>query len=127
MLRDGGNAVDAAVAAAFAIGAAEPNASGLGGEGMMVIHVAATERPWRSTTGRPPRPVRPIGERPPDTGYAAVAVPGTVAGLTLALERYGSRPLADVLAPSIAIAENGFVASPTLAGADHGELRHTRP
>ena len=116
MLRAGGNAVDAAVAAAFAVGAAEPNASGLGGEGMMVIRLAATGRPWPSTTARRRPPPRRSRTRPPDTGYAAAAVPGTVAGLTLALERYGTRPLADVLAPAIRIADKGFLARPTLAG-----------
>ncbi len=116
MLRAGGNAVDAAVAAAFAVGVAEPNASGLGGEGLMLIHLASTGTTiaidYRSTAP----PAATIESRPPDTGYGAAAVPGTVAGLTLALERYGTQPLRDVLAPAIAIADRGFVASPTLAG-----------
>lgn len=116
MLRAGGNAVDAAVAAAFAVGVAEPHASGLGGEGMMVIRLAATGRTiaidYRSTA---PATARFAG-RPPETGYAAAAVPGTVAGLTLALEKYGTRPLAEVIAPAIRIADQGFLASATLAG-----------
>ena len=117
MLRAGGNAVDAAVAAAFAVGVAEPNASGLGGEGLMLVHVAATNRTvaidYRSTL---PAHAKYDG-RPPDTGYAAVAVPGVVAGLSLAAREFGTRPLADVLAPAIRIAEVGFLVSPTLAGA----------
>ena len=55
--------------------------------------------------------------RAPDTGYAAAAVPGTVAGLTLALAKYGTKPLPDVLAPAIRVADEGLLASATLAGA----------
>ena len=116
MLKAGGNAVDAAVAAAFAIGVVEPNASGIGGEGMMVIDLAATGRAvaidYRSVA--PAAADFPDGI--PDTGHAAVAVPGTVAGLTMALQKYGSMPLSRVLAPAIRLADEGFVISPTLAG-----------
>lgn len=115
MLRRGGNAVDAAVAAAFAIGVAEPNASGIGGEGMLVLYLADRERAlaidYRSTL-----PARARYEaRPPDTGYAAVAVPGAVAGLAHALREHGSLPLSDVLGPAIRIADEGILVSPTLA------------
>jgi gamma-glutamyltranspeptidase/glutathione hydrolase len=116
MLEAGGNAVDAAVAAAFAIGVVEPNASGIGGEGMMVIHLAGSGRAvaidYRSAA--PAAVEFPNGL--PDTGHAAVAVPGTVAGLTSALQKYGTLPLARVIAPAVRLAEEGFVISPTLAG-----------
>jgi len=116
MLKAGGNAVDAAVAAAFAIGVVEPNASGLGGEGMMVVYLADTKKAiaidYRSAA--PAAVDFPSGI--PDTGHAAVAIPGTVAGLTMALQKYGTMPLAKVLAPAIRLAEKGFVVSPTLAG-----------
>jgi gamma-glutamyltranspeptidase/glutathione hydrolase len=116
MLKAGGNAVDAAVAAAFAIGVVEPNASGLGGEGMMVVYLADTKKAiaidYRSAS--PAAVDFPSGI--PDSGHAAVAIPGTVAGLTLALQKYGTMPLAKVLAPAIRLAEKGFVVSPTLAG-----------
>jgi gamma-glutamyltranspeptidase/glutathione hydrolase len=116
MLKAGGNAVDAAVAAAFAIGVVEPNASGIGGEGMMVVYLAGTGKAvaidYRSAG--PASADFPDGI--PETGHAAVAIPGTVAGLTLALQKYGTMPLSRVLAPAARLAEEGFVISPTLAG-----------
>jgi gamma-glutamyltranspeptidase/glutathione hydrolase len=116
ILKAGGNAVDAAVAAAFAIGVVEPNASGLGGEGMMVVYLADRRKAiaidYRSAA--PAAIDFPKGI--PDTGHAAVAIPGTVAGLTAALQKYGTMPLAKVLAPAIRLAEKGFVVSPVLAG-----------
>jgi len=116
ILKAGGNAIDAAVAAAFAIGVVEPNASGIGGEGMMVISLARAKRAvaidYRSSAPASIEYPGPV----PGTGHAAVAVPGTVAGLTMALERYGSMTLPQVLAPAIRLAEQGFVVSPTLAG-----------
>lgn len=116
ILKAGGNAVDAAAAAAFAIGVVEPNASGLGGEGMMVIYLADSKQAvavdYRSSAPAAIDFPGPI----PDAGHAAVAVPGTVAGLAMALEKYGSMTLARVVAPAIRLAERGFVVSPTLAG-----------
>jgi gamma-glutamyltranspeptidase/glutathione hydrolase len=116
MLKTGGNAVDAAVAAAFAIGVVEPNASGLGGEGMMVVYLADRKKAiaidYRSAA--PSAIDFPKGV--PDTGHAAAAIPGTVAGLTTALQKYGTMKLPQVLAPAIRLAEQGFVVSPTLAG-----------
>ena len=116
ILKAGGNAVDAAVAAAFTIGVVEPNASGIGGEGMMVLYLASTGK----TVAIDYRSAAPAAlEFPggiPDTGLGAVAVPGTVAGLTMALEKYGEMKLPQVIAPAIRLAEQGFVVSPTLAG-----------
>jgi gamma-glutamyltranspeptidase/glutathione hydrolase len=116
ILKAGGNAVDAAVAAAFAIGVVEPNASGIGGEGMMVLYFADARKAvaidYRSAA--PAALEFPGGI--PDAGLGAVAVPGTVAGLTMALEKYGAMKLPQVMAPAIRLAEQGFVVSPTLAG-----------
>ena len=115
ILKAGGNAVDAAVAAAFAVGVVEPNASGIGGEGMMVIYLAKTA----TTAAIDYRSTAPAGaaypDRIPTTGPAAVALPGTVGGLCLALEKYGTMPLSRVLAPAIKLAADGFVVGPTLA------------
>lgn len=117
ILKAGGNAVDAAVAAAFAVGVVEPNASGIGGEGMMIVYLAGQRKTvvidYRSTAPAVTRFEQGI----PGTGHAAVAIPGTVAGLAAAQERYGKLRLPAVLAPAAALAEQGFVVSPTLAAA----------
>lgn len=117
MLKRGGNAIDAAVAAAFALGVVEPNASGLGGEGMMVMHLAngdLTAIDYRSSA-----PAAATLERyssgTASTGWESVGVPGTVAGLATALSRYGTMSLAEVLEPAIRLAEEGFPVSDTLA------------
>jgi Gamma-glutamyltransferase len=114
ILMAGGNAVDAAVASAFALGVVEPNATGLGGEGMMVIYLADK----KVTTSIDYRSMAPLADMskvkfPPD-GHVSVAVPGTVAGLCLALEKYGTMSLAQVMAPAIRYARNGFIVSDTL-------------
>ena len=127
ILQKGGNAVDAAVATAFAVGVVEPWMNGLGGGGFMVVHLAKAGRslvidygmrapaaahpdlyqledgynedmfPWRKTRG---------DENV--AGYKAIAVPGTVAGLSLALQQYGTMDLAAVMQPAIRYAEHGF-------------------
>lgn len=103
----GGNAVDAAVATAFAITVVEPNASSLGGEGMMVLSladgrdVAIDFRSWS------PGFVTAETERAA-TGPKSACIPGLVAGLTLALEEYGTMPLRQVMAPAIRLAREGF-------------------
>lgn len=115
ILKAGGNAVDAAVAAAFAIGVAEPNATGLGGEGMMVIYLADQKK----SVAIDYRSAAPLagkeGTKWPNDGPLAVAVPGTVAGLSMALEKYGTMSLAQVVEPAAHIAEQGFAISDTLA------------
>lgn len=119
MLRRGGNAIDAAVATAFALGVVEPNASGLGGEGMMIIRLASgevTAIDYRSVAPRAATYER-FPDRMPNVGWESVAVPGTVAGLATALSRYGTMSLAEVLEPAIRLAEEGFPVSSTLAGA----------
>src|SRR5262245_25374945 len=126
ILREGGNAVDAAVATAFALAALEPWNSGLGGIGFMLV-----QRPGAPAAVIDFGPVSPRGLDPkafPLTGQQAgelfgwpqvegdrnihgalsIAVPGAVDGYGLALERFGSRPLAEVIAPAIALAERGI-------------------
>jgi gamma-glutamyltranspeptidase/glutathione hydrolase len=129
-LRAGGNAVDAAVATAFALNAAEPFASGIGGGGFMVLYLA---REGRTTVinfrEKAPRAATPLmfrekGEEEArwrtSTGLA-VAVPGALAGWDLALRKYGTRSLAEVAAPAIGIAERGFEVSPTFSNVNKDE------
>ena len=132
MLRRGGNAIDATVATAFAIGVCEPWMNGIGGGGFLVAWLAKERRsivisyPMISASNATPD-MFPIAESGvndsflfgwPATvdnahviGHRSVAVPGTVAGLAMALERYGTMSLADVLQPAIDLAESGFPVS----------------
>ena len=111
ILEASGNAVDAAVAAAFALGVCEPAASGLGGQTMMLIHLARSRRTF-ALDGSSRSPNRTIlKELTPDQrrrGYRATTVPSTPAVLSYALERYGTLPLHEVIAPAIQLAEQGY-------------------
>src|SRR6476620_8983179 len=127
ILRRGGNAVDAAVATGFALAVTYPRAGNIGGGGCMVIHSAERGQDiaidYRETG--PAAMTRDIFLGPdgkPD-GYKSrnsalgIGVPGTVAGLALALEKYGSGKftLTQILKPSIELAQNGFVVADDMA------------
>ena len=128
ILEDGGNAVDAAVATAFAMTVVEPFMSTLAGSGTMLVHLAKRgETVAIDFNGQAParadatmfRLIDGISDglfawprvehAANEYGHRSVAVPGSVAGLALALERYGTLELADVLTPAIALARDGFV------------------
>ena len=125
MLRDGGNAVDAAVATGFALAVVLPNAGNLGGGGFMLVHQARTGKDvaldFRETAPASAtrdmyldaagNVVRGKSTQSPD----AVGVPGSVAGLTQALAQFGTMPLAQVIAPAIRLAEEGYRVSPYLS------------
>lgn len=124
ILRDGGNAVDAAVAVAFALTVAEPNASGIGGGGFALIAMADGSRPvvvdYRESAPRAATPERYYGSKEgfaalTEEGALAVGVPGLVAGAAKALELHGTKTLAEVLRPAIRLAREGVVVSPRLA------------
>lgn len=130
-LRAGGNAVDASVAAALALNAAEPFASGLGGGGFMVIYIAKEKRTTvinyreKAPAASTPTMFREKGEdagRWRTTTGLAVAVPGAPAGWELALNKYGTLTLAEVARPAIGIAERGFEVSPTFSGINKDEF-----
>jgi gamma-glutamyltranspeptidase/glutathione hydrolase len=117
ILEQGGNAVDAAVAAAFALGVADPGGSGLGG--MTYILISPEVGPPIAIDGTVTVPVgtnreellelRNAGE---NFGAKAIAVPATLAALNHAIERYGTMDLTEILEPAIRFAEEGSQLSP---------------
>lgn len=121
VLARGGNAVDAAVATGFAMAVTYPRAGNLGGGGFMMIHLAATQEDiaidYRETAPAAAKRDMFLGEdgkpdaRKSRESAMGIGVPGTVAGLSLALEKYGSGKfkLADLLAPAIVLARDGFI------------------
>lgn len=124
IFREGGNAMDAAVAVSFALGVVEPDASGIGGYGEMLIQVPGLERPALiEFMARVPEEATLSNAslmengRYPSDGPLLAMVPGTVAGMHTAWTRYGSRkiPWADLVAPAIRAAKNGYVVSEGLA------------
>jgi gamma-glutamyltranspeptidase / glutathione hydrolase len=117
ILSRGGNAVDAAIATAFALAVVDQAASGLGGGGFMMIYDARDKRAhaldFRETAPEASRADLYVrnGKVAPSlslTGGLAVAVPGEVAGLLTAMKRFGSLPLAALMAPAIRLAMEGF-------------------
>jgi len=135
ILRQGGNAVDAAVATAFALAVTLPRAGNIGGDGFMLVHLAAEGR----TVAIDYRSAAPAaatleayldadgGVEGATAGYRAPGVPGTVAGLELAHSRYGRLPWAQVVAPAIRLAADGIVLSADEAFAlDWGKQRLAR-
>lgn len=115
MLNKGGNAFDAAVAAAFALGVVEPAASGLGGQTMINLYDAASKRKIVLDGGsRAPNRVldTQMSKEERLHGHKATTVPSTPAVLAYVLKNYGSLSLADVLEPSIEYAKNGYRISP---------------
>jgi gamma-glutamyltranspeptidase len=124
VLRKGGNGVDAAVAVSFALGVVEPDASGVGGYGEMLVHLAGMSRPALiefmarvpEEAGLSNAALLQNGRYPPD-GPVLAMVPGTVAAMHTAWKRYGSGkvPWADLLAPAIRAARDGYIVSDGLA------------
>jgi gamma-glutamyltranspeptidase len=117
-LRAGGNAIDAAVAASFALGVVEPDASGIGGDGMALVWRAGAQAPivvdFKDLTPAAATLDNPILLRDGhliDHGPAALNVPGVVAGMEHLHRRYGSGRVvwADLLTPAIEAAAGGFV------------------
>jgi len=124
ILKRGGNAVDAAVAVALALAVVEPAAGNIGGGGFMLVRLAGGKTtfidyrevaPGKATRDMYIGKDGKLDEEASVIGYRSIAVPGTVAGLALALKTYGSMKLADVMAPAIRLAENGFPVSKRLA------------
>ncbi len=112
MLAEGGNAVDAAVAAAWVMNVMEPYNTSIGGSGYLVYHGADGRATFVDFSNRAAAKATPEALKSRTSiafkGGLAAMVPGTVGGLTTALERFGSLPLEQVMAPAIDIAENGM-------------------
>ena len=130
VLQAGGNAVDAAVATAFAIGVVEPPMSGVGGGGYMSVFLQETQQrvviafPMQAPQAAAPDMWelaegydnelfgwRLVEDNANIYGYRSIAIPGMVAGMAAALERYGTIGLDCAIAPAIRLAEEGFALS----------------
>ena len=127
ILAQGGNAIDAAVAVAFAMGVCEPNANGIGGGGFMMIRDGKTGKcvflDFRENAPAAASPAMYTPKEPGSNydvnlanvyGGKAVAVPGEVAGLLYALEHYGTMTPKQVISPAADLAREGFVVTPLL-------------
>jgi len=127
VLANGGNAIDAAVATGLAIGGVEPWMSGIGGGGFMLVYLAEEKRSYAVDFGMiAPRDLDPadyplsqndtgdlfgwpgVQEDRNIHGYHSIAVPGHIAGMALALERFGTKSWAESLGPAIELAESGM-------------------
>lgn len=134
ILAQGGNAVDAAVATGFALAVVLPNAGNIGGGGFMLIHdsrsgkqIALDFRESAPEKAHKDMYLDASGNVIPGSSthsHLAIGVPGTVAGLELALSKYGSMKLKDVIAPAIRLAEQGFTVTPYLAALLQAESEH---
>ncbi|MDP7549112.1 MAG: gamma-glutamyltransferase, partial [Alphaproteobacteria bacterium] len=125
ILRRGGNAIDAAVAVGFTLAVTLPRAGNLGGGGFMLVHNAGSGETL-ALDYREKAPAKAhrdlyldkdgnVDKAKARFSHASVGVPGTVAGLIEAHRRYGSLPLAQIMAPAIGLAKNGVTVTPGMA------------
>jgi gamma-glutamyltranspeptidase/glutathione hydrolase len=114
VLEQGGNAIDAAAAIQFALNVVEPEFSGIGGGGFMMIHLAKTgetvimESREKAPAAATPDMFQGLSFTEASTSGLAVGVPGTLLGVATALENWGTITLAEAIAPAIPLAEDGF-------------------
>lgn len=135
ILKKGGNAVDAAAAVAFAISVTEPQASGIGGGGFMTMRAADGTINFINFRECMPELCKenfwPIVQDPETGRYSvvggasskggrAIGVPGTVAGIAYALEKFGTMKMEEVIQPAIDLCENGFYIGPTTGSSVEG-------
>src|SRR5262245_18862807 len=127
ILKAGGNAIDAAMATWAVQGQVEPGMTGLGADMLVLVYLAKTrEVKFINGTGFAPHAAtidlyKSKGGIPND-GPLTIAVPGAVGGATYAVQKYGTKPLSDVFAPAIDIAEQGYPITDALAR----ELKNSR-
>jgi gamma-glutamyltranspeptidase/glutathione hydrolase len=125
ILAAGGNAVDAAIAASFALAVTYPEAGNIGGGGFMLVHMDGVSDfiDYRETAPLLAHKDMYLDkdgsviENSSLIGHRAAGVPGTVAGMWLAHQRYAVLPWAELVAPAIKLARNGFIVSPDLEAA----------
>ncbi len=131
ILARGGNAVDAAVATAFALAVTHPSAGNIGGGGFMIVRTTSDEvtafdyrekAPLKSTRTMYVGEDGKIDVRLTSSGYLAPGVPGTVRGLELAHRTFGKLPWKDVMMPAVTLAEQGFTISDSLARGLNAQL-----
>lgn len=131
VLRDGGTAVDAAVATAFALAVTHPAAGNIGGGGFIVAYSADTRQvrtfDFRETAPQAATPTMYLGSDGKllphhRAGARGAGVPGTVRGLALAHARLGKRPWVDLVKPAVRLARDGFEVSETLARSLNAQL-----
>src|SRR5262249_27918794 len=117
VLKKGGNAVDAAVATAFALAVTYPQAGNIGGGGVMVIQPPKGEPVVIEDRATPPPPATPdqYAKHKGDYGHLVGGVPGTVRGLAVAHQKHGKLPWKEVVLPAAKLAEEGFALEPHMA------------
>ncbi len=121
MLASGGNAVDAAVAMQFALNVVEPQSSGIGGGGFMMVYSAKDKKTTiidgreRAPAAATPTMFGSLSFEDASTTGISVGVPGTLRLVDTALKTFGTRTLAQAIAPAIPLAESGFAVTPSLA------------
>ena len=123
ILKKGGNAVDAAVATAFALAVTWPEAGNLGGGGFMLVAPGSKAAPtmfdYRETAPAAATKDMFAKDKPPSK-YLLIGTPGTVRGLALAHKRFGKLPWKDVVMPAVKLATDGFPMDTALAAALNG-------
>ncbi len=132
ILKDGGNAVDAAIAANAALGLMEPTGNGIGGDLFAIIYDPKTDKLYGvNGSGRSPAGqsyadmMEKLGNRNriPSVGVLPITIPGTVDGWFTMHERFGSKPMSDILAPTVTYAREGHPVAPVIAMYLAGGLR----
>ena len=117
VLKKGGNAIDAAVAVGYALAVVYPAAGNLGGGGFMTIELADGRKTFLDFREKAPLAAKPdmyldasgnVIKGASTLGHLAVGVPGSVSGMEMAREKYGTMKRADLLSPAIRLAEKGF-------------------
>src|SRR6516165_5857533 len=128
VLKDGGNAVDAAVATAFALAVTHPAAGNIGGGGFMLVHPAKGEPTVFEYRETAPAAAHKTMFKKGDTPYShrIVGVPGTVRGMELAHKKFGKLAWKSVVMPAVMLADKGFVLDKHHAGSLNGVLKSAK-